>query len=216
MSEDDVKRKGGEWLKKFEADQRVYYQNIGEVIVSWNACEERLRDMVIWLAGGRTPANVALTAHMSGKALVETLPTLTTDLDPDVRHRFEHYARAVDMLREHRNYYAHGIELVGIGPLDEPNPLEAQAYVKQTTSRNQLKFYYEKVELKDLVKLKTVLMSYQAFGFNLLARAFPGFRNLGARQPNSPWPDTPPLPDRLKKRPPILLGALHPPKSSPD
>jgi hypothetical protein len=137
------------------------HQLIDEMIVQWNACEGRLRDMVIWLSGGRSVATLALTAHMTAKALTDALPALTGSKSAEVREHFEHYSKAVDILRDYRNYYVHGISLVSRSVIN-PDPL---AWVSQITGRMRVKIHHDLVGVDVLRPIRDDMMRFNNYGY---------------------------------------------------
>lgn len=187
------------------------HQVLGEIIVLWNDCEGRLREMVIWLSGGRSVANLALTAHMTAKALADALPALTGSKSEQIREHFEWFAKGVDILREHRNYYAHGVGFVSVGMVDP----DTVAWVSHVTGKLRVKITHERVPLAKLQALRDQMLRFSVYGVRLMELADP-YRNafgFNRKIVLGPWPSKPPLPDRLRKPPPALLGAPPPPES---
>jgi hypothetical protein len=194
-----------------DATEADFHQALGEMVVHWNACEGRLREMVIWLAGGRSPATLALTAHMGAKALTDALPALTGEKSAEIREHFEWFAKGVDILREHRNYYAHGISFVSPGMVSPG----VAAWVSHVTGKLRVKITHDRIPLETLRALCVLMMIYSYYGLRLMELADPhrGMFGLGRRVLHGPSPSKPPLPDRLRKPPPILIGAPPPPGS---
>ena len=195
----------------YDAADLEFHQLIGQIVVTWNSCEGRLRQMVIWLAGGRSPSTLALTAHMTAKALSDALPAMSGSQPPEVRDHFEYYAKAIDILREHRNYYVHGISAVSVGMLE----LETAAWVQTVTGKLRVKIHAERVGLAPLKALEEQLVRYSYYGLKVMEKADPYRGMIGFERRHVPatWPQKPPLPDRLRKPPPILLGAPPQPES---
>jgi hypothetical protein len=197
----------------YDAADLEFHQLIGQIVVTWNACEGRLREMVIWLAGGRSPSNLALTAHMTAKALSEALPAMSGKQPAEVREHLEYYAKAVDILREHRNYYVHGITAISVSMI-EP---DTSAWLQTVTGKQRVKIHSERVGLGPLKALEKQLVLFSYYGLRVLEKVDPyrGMFGFGARRHvPATWPKKPPLPDRLRKPPPILLGAPPQPESS--
>ena len=194
-----------------DATEADFYQVLGEIVVHWNACEGRLREMVIWLAGGRSPATLALTAHMGAKALTDALPALTGEKSAQLREHLEWYSKGVDILREHRNYFVHGVGFVSLGMFSP----QTAAWVSHVTGKLRVKVTHERVELGQLLALRDQMLLFSVYGTRLmeLAEPYRGAFGFGRRVAHGPWPSKPPLPDRLRKPPPILIGAPPQPES---
>lgn len=188
------------------ASEADFYQCLGEIMVRWNGCEAHLRDLIIWLCGGQSAVSLALTAHMSAKALTDALPALTGTKDAEVREHLEHYSKAVDILREHRNYYIHGIADVSPSMITGG---AVAARVSQVTGRHRVKLTFDHLDAKPFLKLLTDLRVLQEYGRRIQMACVPNYGRglLSPYKPLAAWPSKPPLPDRLKRPPPILIGA---------
>lgn len=199
-------------MAEHHATEAEFYQLLGEVVVRWNACEAHLRDLIIWLSGGRSAITLALTAHMTAKALTDALPALTGSKSTEIREHLEHYAKAVDRLREYRNYYAHGIGQIGPSMLTGG---EVAAWVSQVTGKLRVKVTYEHLSPTPLATLLADLKVYQEYGRRIQRACNPNFGGsvFGSLPLLGAWPNKPPLPDRLTKPIPILIGAPPPPES---
>lgn len=192
--------------------RKAIYQALGELVMRWNACEGRLRDMVIWLSGGWTLANYSLTAHMTAKALADTVPALTVARGKELREHFNHFATGVDTLREHRNYYAHGIS----APANVLLSPEPAGMLTSVVGKQRVKIHFDIVGVDQLAPVIAQLREYDDYGRSILRYADPTYARgfLTERTWPTSWPDKPPRPDALKKRPPTLLGAPPQPESS--
>lgn len=187
------------------ASEADFYQCLGEIMVRWNGCEAHLRDLIIWLCGGQSAVSLALTAHMSAKALTDALPALTGTKDAEVREHLEHYTKAVDILRTHRNYYIHGIADVGPSMITG----SVAARVSQVTGRKRVKLTFDHLDTEPLLKLLADLRALQEYGRRIQMACVPNYGRglLRPYKPLAAWPSKPPLPAELKRPSPILIGA---------
>jgi len=194
-----------------DATEAEFHQAIGEMVIRWNACEGHLRDIVVWLAGGRSVATLALTADLSAKAIIDTLPAITGAKSAEIREHCEWYAKGLDILRVHRNYYVHGISFIGVGMVSP----EVGAWVSHVSGRAKVKITHERVGLGSLRALCDQMLIYSVYGSQLMDRADPyrGMFGSARRVLHGPWPNKPALPDTLRKPPPSLLGTPHQPES---
>ena len=192
-----------------EADAAVteIYALLGEMMVSWNQCEGRLRRLVVRLAGGKQPRDIALTAFTSVEDLLQLLDVLVEFADEDVKDHLVHYRACVERLREHHNFLARGVHYVG-----ETEALPgARAWVAYLAGKRELRPRQDRLDAESLRALIADLTAVSAYGRALLAKLSPGDETTWVARR---WPRKPPLPDRLGKPAPLLLGEPPPPAAA--
>ena len=200
------------------------FTRLGELIVKWNELEGKLQSLVHYLGNDWVTA-VVLTAHMGNVSLVDALRTLATERDetakmldkygaswrrekhwpplplllPDVTHLITCFER----LREYRNFYVHGITRTG----------EGRIFIASSTSaRARLTVHEMPVRVRDLIQLIKRIEAVDRYASGVLTFA-------ARMRSRNPWdvpptsPERPPIPDRLKKPPLLVLGAERLPRS---
>ncbi len=110
------------------------------MLVKWNHVESLMRFLVVWLYGLGDKGDI-LTAHMGNTTLADALTTLTTEFgDETLKPHILHFVAYVDRVRAYRNYYAHGITIVGF--IDTGEPVGA---LQQMQARGQLTLSQEQI-----------------------------------------------------------------------
>lgn len=180
-----------------------FLQLIGEMIVSWNRCEGRVRDLIIWLSGGRSPATLALTAHLNAISLIQTLEALANGQEVEIGGHIDHFRECVDRLREYRNYYVHGISDVGPGWPISP---QTGAWIYQVSGRRRVTIRSEIIDYTALHDLCIQLRLVADYGKRIHHMVDPSSGPMGFRARSFAPLIKPPLPPKLRKAEPILLG----------
>ncbi len=123
--------------KRSEAE---IYTALGEMLVKWNHVESLMRFLVVWMYGLGDKGDI-LTVHMGNTTLADALTTLTTEFgDETLKPHILHFVAYVDRVRAYRNYYAHGIAIVGF--IDTGEPVGA---LQQMQARGQLILSQEQI-----------------------------------------------------------------------
>ncbi|MBM7043584.1 hypothetical protein [Rhizobium lusitanum] len=178
-------------------EEREFLALFGLVVMDWNVLEAAIELITYRLAGGGGHIEV-LTGHLGALGMNEAMKTLSTEFGPaDLRNDIAHLAEMFDRLREYRNYYVHGIRLLGAG--GDSGPVIGLS--QSTTSKSRLKLHQAIVTKDELMVLSGQLDECKRFADWLTVKLY-GIE--GPEMPILPRPDTPALPVRLKK-PTIFL-----------
>jgi hypothetical protein len=122
-------------------------------------------------------------------------PRQVEPVAPHVNHLID----ITDRLREYRNYYVHGIN----------RPVQGSGFrVRSQTSRNKFVIFEQPITVADFGPLTAQIKRAIDYGIRVyegIASAHSHLRERSAGPPT--WPEKPPLPDKLKKRPRSLRDA---------
>jgi hypothetical protein len=186
---------------------------LGNMLVAWNRAEYCARQLLNWQCDG--PFVLVLTAEMGSVAIRDTIFAIATHThDLDLASHLDHFANYFDILREYRNYYAHGVTM--IAPPMGPNPSRGIAH--QLSARQGLKLDHDPISFEQLDFVINHAMTLASYGY-----AIPdAFRRRGddgiaaAQKVFASWPEKPPQPPKLRKNRAVLGRLPPPPESSPE
>jgi hypothetical protein len=176
------------------------------MVCSWNSAEQRLRKFLESFCGGGLqtmnnpyPGPSILVFELGSVGLANGLRTFANEsLKGPQAEAVIHAVNFYERLREHRNYYVHGILFV----VD----LEGRVggLIDYRTAKGSVSWFNDLVSIEKIRQTAEWCVQLTNFVNSLdFAMFFP----LHASQ--IPWPDKPPLPDRLEK-PRITLRGQAP------
>jgi hypothetical protein len=193
-----------------------FLARLGEMLLAWNSVESWMAGLLTWQIGGGSKMN-ALTAHIGNVTLTDILRTFAADFSNDiVRPHLVHAAEYFDRLREYRNYYAHGSQMLW------PQRGEALAYLHQATAKGRFALHQTFIAKRHLEFVIAHCETLHDYCSALVTIDDDGIVHPPPRMDRFPEPaavppsllEKPPLPDRLKKPRQFPQEPSHPPQSS--
>jgi hypothetical protein len=200
---------------------------IGQAVLAWNDLDQLLRNLIVLIAARDAISVMILTADMSTSAALNALSALAVEhsaVENSVRNRaladqlqrglgkkeaqpivphMLHLIEYVNLLREFRNFYVHGMR----------TPNSDEGFLAQSmTARKRLSLFKQPITARDLETLTREIQKCIQYGGTIgeainHARSYLQDSNQEAAPPT--WPEKPPLPDRLVKPRLILLVPRH-------
>lgn len=176
-------------------DETAFYAALGEMLIKWNHAESLLRFMVVWLYELGDKGDI-LTAHMGSRTLSDAMNTLAEEYSDDIlRLHLKHFVSYLDTLRGYRNYYAHGIAIVGFNEKGEP-----VGTLQETQARGSLTLTQELVSIEKIEAVTVMCQTAAAYGSAIISEMIHR-KKLSTAYLGPPLASRqkPPLPDQLKK-----------------
>lgn len=192
---------------------------LGMLTIVWNACESRLRSILIDLSSGgdllRYRLVEPLVIEMGSVSLAQALRCLVSEFPnhaADIGAALDHAITFYERCRSYRNYYVHGISAVtryGIFCTDEDIGLDTPLHetmregpfgsIFDKSAKGKNKFRMDFVDRDSLQKFNNTLANYAEYldGLHLSIRHY--FRRFDHKR-TAPLPPLPPLPDMLERR----------------
>jgi hypothetical protein len=147
--------------------------------------------MVYCLAGGYR--SDVLTAHMGTVSLCDALRTLSAEFAPtESREHIAHFLELFERLRAYRNHYVHAIRILG------GSEIEPIGLAETISAKGRLMLHQETVTLDDLLSLSANLAQARSYASSIIFRLWRAGKDPDAAL-QSPWPQKPPLLDKLQK-----------------
>lgn len=163
---------------------------LGELVIEWNLTESWLRNLLFQFAG-EWPASEILTTELGTTGVIQALQAFAADfLSVEYRDGIKHATKYFEILREYRNHYVHGMIYVN-------EDARWQGFVDSTSSKGRL---VESAHVVHSPQIKAITAHCLTLTHYLqdLVSLHHGPRQ-EPRASLKPWPDKPPLPDRLEK-----------------
>lgn len=187
------------------------YIAMGQLVVIYNAAEERIRTLLTNLVADfdnimNIQARI-MVSELGAVGLENALNAIAGDLLPKTqREAVQHLVKLYERVRGYRNFYVHGIIQVGGPTLETPT---VRGHVVTYSAKGALTEHMTMIGLDDIheaVDQAQVLGNYARDVTQYLrddAKPVPAFSP-------APLPDKPPLPPRLEK-PLLRLRERFPP-----
>lgn len=166
---------------------------LGRSVIAWNHFEASIEMIIYGLSGGGKRTDV-LTAHMSSVTLANVLSTLANDFSSDqLQPHLLHLVEGFERLREYRNYYFHGIRLIGFTEAGE-----AEGLAQTTSARSRLTLHQASISIAQLNEFTAACRTALGHASAVITEIWEVSKLPGAELPGLP-PEMPPLPDRMQK-----------------
>ena len=166
------------------------------MITGWNGVEHTARSLLMWQCNH--PNVAALTSEMTSTAMRDALLAIAKVIPrEEVSEHLQHFAKALDLAREHRNYYAHGVKAVVFMPELQKHVGVVQHY----TARQNLAEDFDIATAENLATIAKHCFELSAYGLAIMSRYGRGGSTKAARKAWPSWPEKPtPLWRLLKSR----------------
>lgn len=186
--------------------QEEFLAELGTLVMLWNRLEEFARLLIRLVYYEHPDKSDILTAHMGTTSLCNTLRTLSSEFaTPESHDRIMHYVTYLEIIREYRNYYVHGI--LGYE--------EGGGYLQATSARSRYTLHHETITIEHLRTATRRCWRLHEYGgalFEYLEDRLRAKRKKKTLQLQ--LPDKPPLPERLQKPRIMFRDEQFPPRSS--
>ena len=197
------------------------------MLVAWNGAEEIARSILRWQC--QSPNVDVLISEMNNVTMRDAILAIAkVEARADLGEHLDHFASIFDLVREYRNYYAHGIR--GVFPADsliEAFPV-LKAWLKHSgetntcvgmvyhaISRAKLAQDFDVVSVSNLKAVEHWSFCVSGYGTALEIAFKTGGSTKAARKEWPSWPEKPTLPPKLEKNRAVAARRQRQLRSSP-
>jgi hypothetical protein len=192
-------------VAELRESHRLYLAALGMMVMKWNVAESFLRHLVASLLDGsgstRDDRKYILVSELGPIGIQHALNTFADDFqDTELRDALRHVSKYYELLRGHRNYYAHGIiNLV-------PENAGIYGNIHYLEAKGKL---IRRRDLIDVTALNQVTQNARALYYYVQRL----LDHIPEKSKTRRMPDKPPLPPSVSKSA-IYLAAPPPPRRS--
>jgi hypothetical protein len=210
-------------LEVAKQQRDALFAEFGEAVTTWNFLEGKVRNVLTRLisrpeealllqldqgAGVRSAINRAriLTANLPNATLTDTIRIFAKASRAELGDHLVHLTKVFDRLREHRNFYVHGIQGPG-STINQDKTVQTVAFATMVSARGSLSVSSLQFGLEDLRVFRESMVELARYIDSIIYAII---------NPDPEWFDPtcvpleslqkPPVPDRLLKTRQFLIG----------